>query len=62
MAWLGQRSGKQITPGAPWDSRPEDDVLANESEIAKGLLGSAPGETVALDDGKYEIVGIEPWE
>jgi len=45
----------------PWDSDPENHVLSNESEIAKGLLGRALGETVTIAGEQYKVGKIEPY-
>lgn len=53
---------RAVTILGPWDSRPEDAVYSYESEFAQGLLGKAPGETVALPEGSGLIVSIARWK
>ena len=48
-----------LTILGPWESDPEKGVVSYESELAKSLLGKAPGETVELDGTSYTIAGIE---
>jgi len=45
----------------PWDSKPEEAIYSYQSEFAQRLLGSKPGDRVALLDGPAEIVSIAPW-
>lgn len=49
---------RTITILGPWDSKPEEDVLAYESDLAKGLLGKAPGDRVEAGDAVWEIRSI----
>lgn len=51
----------KITILGPWESKPEDDVLSNESEIAKSLLGRKPGEQAMLAGESWTVVGVEPY-
>ena len=52
---------RTITILGPWDSKPEEDVLAYESDLAKALLGKAPGETVEIGGEAYEVQAIRPY-
>lgn len=46
----------------PWESDPENNVLSNESDLGKRLLGKKPGESVKLPQGDdYTIDTIVPW-
>jgi transcription elongation GreA/GreB family factor len=45
----------------PWESKPEDDVISYESDLAKALLGKKPGEVVAVGGESWTIEKIEPW-
>lgn len=45
----------------PWESNPEENVLSNESDLGKRLLGLKPGAEVELPDGTFNIEAIEPW-
>ena len=53
--------GRTITILGPWDSKPEEDVLAYESDLAQALLGKKPGETVEASGTSYEIRAIRPY-
>lgn len=46
---------RTITILGPWDSKPEEDVLAYESDLAKALLGKSPGERVDTGDATWEV-------
>ena len=50
-----RRGERTITILGPWDSKPEEDVLAYESDLARALLGKKPGETVEASGTTYEI-------
>jgi transcription elongation GreA/GreB family factor len=45
----------------PWESKPEEDVISYESDLAKDLLGKKPGEVVAVGGDSWTIERIEPW-
>ena len=45
----------------PWESKPEEDVISYESDLAKELLGKKPGETVGVGGERWVIEKIEPW-
>lgn len=49
---------RTITILGPWDSKPEQDVLAYDSDLAKALLGKAAGETVEIGGTAYEVKAI----
>jgi len=59
----GQSEGgtRTITILGPWDSKPEDDVLAYESDLARALLGKKPGETIEASGTSYEIRTIRAY-
>ncbi|HSL83877.1 MAG TPA: GreA/GreB family elongation factor [Thermoanaerobaculia bacterium] len=46
---------RTITILGPWDSKPEEDVLAYESDLAKALLGKSPGDEVDTGDATWEV-------
>lgn len=50
-----------ITILGPWDSQPEKDVLANESDLAQSLLGQSLGTSIVIGDASYSITAIEPY-
>ncbi|HEV7787335.1 MAG TPA: GreA/GreB family elongation factor [Thermoanaerobaculia bacterium] len=45
----------------PWESKPEEDVISYESDLAKELLGKKPGEVVGIMGEEWTIEKIEPW-
>jgi len=51
---------RALTILGPWNSKPEENVLSNESELAQTILGSKLGQDVKLDDGTWRIAAIEP--
>lgn len=51
---------KTLTILGPWDSKPEEDILSNESDFAKALLGTALGEEVEIGGETYRVSAIEP--
>ncbi|MEM7584378.1 MAG: GreA/GreB family elongation factor [Acidobacteriota bacterium] len=51
-----------LTILGPWESEPEQDILSNESDMAKSLLGLSPGDDIDLVGVSYRIDSIEPWE
>jgi len=54
--------GRVVTILGPWNSEPEKDILSNESDLAKAMLGAKPGDKVELPDGvTYRIASIEPY-
>lgn len=60
---FGNDSGEvSYTILGPWESDPENNVLSNESDLAKRLLGAKKGSEVELPDGTYEIRSIEAWD
>ena len=50
-----------MTVLGPWESRPEEDVISYESELAKDLIGRKPGEAVDLSGETWTIERIEPF-
>ena len=56
----GDGAPRTITILGPWDSKPEEDVLSYETDLAKALLGKAPGETVEAAGITYEVRAIRP--
>lgn len=61
---LRSRNGEQrrITILGPWESRPDDDIVSYESDLAKELLGRSPGDVVTLFDDEVTIERVEPAE
>lgn len=54
----GGATPRTITILGPWDSKPEEDVLAYESDLARAILGKRPGETVEAGGAEYEVRAI----
>jgi transcription elongation GreA/GreB family factor len=49
--------GRTVTILGPWESKPEEDIISYESDLAKELLGKKVGDEVSV--GRIEA--IEPW-
>jgi transcription elongation GreA/GreB family factor len=59
-AHLTGPGGKRVmTILGPWESKPEEDVISYESDLAKDLLGRKPGEAVSLAGESWTIERIE---
>lgn len=52
---------RTITILGPWDSKPEEDILAYETDLAKVLLGKAVGDPVEAAGVAYEVRAIGPF-
>jgi transcription elongation GreA/GreB family factor len=55
----GPGGQRVMTILGPWESKPEEDVISYESELAKDLLGRKPGDTVNLGGEIWTIERIE---
>ncbi|MCB1035661.1 MAG: GreA/GreB family elongation factor [Acidobacteria bacterium] len=53
---------RTLTILGPWESKPEEDVISYESDLAKGLLGKAVGETVDVAGTSFTITAISSAE
>ena len=53
---------RTITILGPWESEPEKDILSNESDLAKSLLGLKVESNVTIGEDAYTVTGIEPAE
>ena len=53
---------RNITILGPWNSMPEEDILSNESDLAKKLLGRNPGEKIDIMGQIFTIVSIAPFD
>ncbi len=51
-----------VTILGPWESKPEEDVISYESDLAKDLLGRKPGDAVSLGGESWTIERIEPFQ
>jgi transcription elongation GreA/GreB family factor len=52
---------RTLTILGPWESRPEQDVISYESDLAKELLGKAAGAEVSLGAEPWRIAEIRPY-
>lgn len=59
---IGDAGERRITILGPWESEPEKEILSNESEQAKQLLGRQVDETVELGGETFRIAEIGAWE
>lgn len=57
----GPAGERVMTILGPWESKPEEDVISYESDLAKELIGRKNGEAVSLAGESWTIVGIEPF-
>ncbi|HZF11851.1 MAG TPA: GreA/GreB family elongation factor [Thermoanaerobaculia bacterium] len=57
----GPARQRTITILGPWESRPEDDVLSYESDLAKQILGKRLGGEVEIGGLAYKVAAIEPY-
>jgi transcription elongation GreA/GreB family factor len=55
--------GKRVmTVLGPWESKPEEDVISYESDLAKELLGKKAGDEVQVGGESWRVEGIEPYK
>ncbi|HXO20424.1 MAG TPA: GreA/GreB family elongation factor, partial [Thermoanaerobaculia bacterium] len=52
---------RRITILGPWESKPEEDVISYESDLAKQLLGQGVGAELTLANKPWRISSIEPY-
>jgi transcription elongation GreA/GreB family factor len=57
----GAGGERVMTILGPWESKPEEDVISYESELAIDLLGRKPGDTVSLGGESWTIERIEAY-
>jgi transcription elongation GreA/GreB family factor len=57
----GPGGQRVMTILGPWESKPEEDVISYESDLAKDLLGRKPGDTVSLAGETWTIERIEAY-
>lgn len=56
----GKSAGERtVTILGPWESKPEDNIVSYESDLAGLLLGKSPGDVVGVFDDEMTIVSIE---
>jgi transcription elongation GreA/GreB family factor len=58
---LSGNGSRLMTILGPWESRPEEDVISYESDLAKDLLGKKVGDEIGLSGEAWRIEAIEPW-
>ena len=52
---------RTLTILGPWESKPEEDVISYESDLAKAILGKKPGDAVSLGGESWTIEAIGPY-
>jgi transcription elongation GreA/GreB family factor len=52
---------RTLTILGPWESKPEEDVISYESDLAKALLGKAVGAELAIAGESWRVAAIEPY-
>lgn len=57
---LDGASPRLLTLLGPWESKPEEDIISYESDLAKGMLGKKPGDEVEIAGQTYKVAAIEP--
>jgi transcription elongation GreA/GreB family factor len=57
---VGEGGKRVLTILGPWESKPEEDVISYESDLAREILGKGPGAEVTLGAESWKIAGIEP--
>ncbi|HEY0514205.1 MAG TPA: GreA/GreB family elongation factor, partial [Thermoanaerobaculia bacterium] len=57
----GSAGRREMTILGPWESKPEEDVISYESDLAKEILGRKLGDPVSLGGESWTIEKIEPF-
>jgi transcription elongation GreA/GreB family factor len=57
----GSGRERMLTILGPWESKPEEDVISYESDMAKLMLGRGVGAEVSLGSEGWTIRSIEPY-
>ena len=52
---------REVTILGPWESAPEKGVYSNQSDVAKTLMGHAPGDIVSFMGNDYQIESVRRW-
>jgi transcription elongation GreA/GreB family factor len=50
---------RTLTILGPWESRPEDDIISYESELAQKIQGRGVGDTVEISGESFRVAKIE---
>ncbi len=59
--YLDRNGGSRVmTILGPWESKPEEDIISYESDLAKELLGKGVGDEVQISGEGWTIQRIEP--
>jgi len=56
----GSRKQETYTILGAWDGNPDRHIISYQTAIGQALLGHKAGEVVALPNGEFEILSIEP--
>jgi transcription elongation GreA/GreB family factor len=51
---------RTLTILGPWESRPEDDIISYESDLALEIQGKTVGDTVEISGQSFRVAKIEP--
>lgn len=57
----GPGGERRMTILGPWESKPEENIISYESDLAKELLGKTLGAQVDLGAESWTVAGIEAW-
>jgi transcription elongation factor GreA len=57
----GARGKRTLTILGPWESKPEEDVISYESELAQALLGRKVGDGIEISGESWTIEAIAPF-
>ena len=57
----GPGKSRTITILGPWESKPEEDVISYESDLAKDMLGKPVGAAIDAAGATWTIAMIEPY-
>jgi transcription elongation GreA/GreB family factor len=57
----GPKGQRVMTILGPWESKPEEDVISYESDLAKEILGKKAGDEIQVSGESWKLEGIEPY-
>lgn len=57
----GPTGERTMTILGPWESRPEENVISYESDLARELLGKSVGAEIEMGGESWTVAGIEPY-
>jgi len=58
----GKGGERPLTILGPWESRPEENIVSYESDLARGILGKRAGDAVEVEGRGFTILAIEPYQ